>query len=99
MFSTRIRGGKAFAAEQKIRELKKLLLKIKSLYKKNAMKFKPNELIKKTTTNMNKTKTTKYQIEPEYVEKYRLKMIISGRNLIFTGLKRQVKTIKELKDI
>ena len=47
MFSTRVRGGKAFAAEQKIREFKKLLLKIKSLYKKNKMKFKPNELIKK----------------------------------------------------
>ena len=69
MFSTRVRGGKAFAAEQKIRELKKLLLKIKSLYKKNRMRVKPNELIKKTTTNMNKTKTSKYQIEPEYVEK------------------------------
>ena len=69
MFSTRVRGGKAFAAEQKIREFKKLLLKIKSLYKKNGMRVKPNELIKKTTTNMNKTKTTKYQIEPEYVEK------------------------------
>ena len=69
MFSTRVRGGKAFAAEQKIREFKKLLLKIKSLYKKNGMRVKPNVLIKKTTTNMNKTKTTKYQIEPEYVEK------------------------------
>ena len=34
MFSTRVRGGKAFAAEQKIREFKKLPLKIKSLYKK-----------------------------------------------------------------
>ena len=34
LFSTRVRGGKAFAAEQKIRELKKLLLKIKLLYKK-----------------------------------------------------------------
>ena len=34
MFSTRVRGGKAFAAEQKIREFKKLLFKIKSLYKK-----------------------------------------------------------------
>ena len=69
MFSTRVRGGKAFAAEQKIREFKKLLLKIKSLYKKNGMRVKLNELIKKTTTNMNKTKTSKYQIEPEYVEK------------------------------
>ena len=27
MFSTRLRGGKAFAAEQKIREFKRLLLK------------------------------------------------------------------------
>ena len=33
------------------------------------MRVKPNELIKKTTTNMNKTKTSKYQTEPEYVEK------------------------------
>ena len=33
-FSTRVRGGKAFAAEQKIREFKKLLLKTKNLYKK-----------------------------------------------------------------
>ena len=38
MFSTRVRGGKAFAAEQKIREFKKLLLKMKDLYKKNKKK-------------------------------------------------------------
>ena len=88
MFSARIRGGKAFAAEQKIREFKKLLLKIKSLYKKNGMKFKLNELIKKTTTNMNQTKTTKYQFSLNMSKKNRLKMIISGNNLIFTGLKR-----------
>ena len=35
MFSTRLRGGKAFAAEQKIREFKKILLKMKNLFKKN----------------------------------------------------------------
>ena len=40
MFSTRVRGGKAFAAEQKIKEFKKLLLKIKVLYKKNKIKIK-----------------------------------------------------------
>ena len=33
MFSTKIRGGNAFAAEQKIREFKKLLLKSKRLHK------------------------------------------------------------------
>ena len=47
MFSTRVRGGKAFAAKQKIREFKKLLLKIKAIYKENKMKFKPIEIIKK----------------------------------------------------
>ena len=68
MFSTRVRGGKAFAAEQKIREFKKILLKVKTLYQRTKMKLKPNELIRKVT-NMNKTKTKKYQIEPENVEK------------------------------
>ena len=67
MFSTRV--GKTFAAKQKIREFKKLLLKIKAIYKKNQMKFKPIEIIKKPTANMNKTESTKYQIEPEYVER------------------------------
>ena len=33
MFSTKIRGGKAFVAEQKIKEFKKLLLKSKRLHK------------------------------------------------------------------
>ena len=31
MFSTRLRGGKAFGAEQKIREFKKILLKMKNI--------------------------------------------------------------------
>ena len=69
MFSTRVRGGEAFAAEQKIREFKKLLVKVKALYKRNKTKMKPNELIRKVTANMNKTKTGKYQIEPENLEK------------------------------
>ena len=54
MFSTRARGGKAFDAEQKIREFKKMLLKAKTLYQRNKMKFKANELIRKVTTNMKK---------------------------------------------
>ena len=43
MFSTRVRGGKVFAAEQKKRKFKKLLLKIKAIYKGSKMKFKPIE--------------------------------------------------------
>ena len=69
MFSTRVRGGKAFATEQKNKRFKKMLLKAKTLYQRNKMKFKANELIRKVTTNMNKTKTRKYQIEPENVGK------------------------------
>ena len=34
MFSTRVRGGKAFADEQKVREFKKMLLKAKRLNKR-----------------------------------------------------------------
>ena len=38
MFSSRIRGGKAFAAEQKIRELKKIIFKTKNVYKMSKKK-------------------------------------------------------------
>ena len=37
MFSTNMRGGKAFAAEQKLRELKKIIFRLKAL-KKNLQK-------------------------------------------------------------
>ena len=73
IFSTKIRGGKAFAAEQKLREFKKLLLKTKDLYKKSKKKIKPNEIIRKVTVNMNKTKTQKYDVELEEIEKKALK--------------------------
>ena len=69
MFSTKTRDGKAFAAEQKIREFKKLLLKTKDLYKKSKKKIKPNEIMRKVTVNMHKTKTQKYDFEPEEIEK------------------------------
>ena len=38
MFSMRIRDGKAFAVEQKIRELKKLLFKSKRIQRKSSSK-------------------------------------------------------------
>ena len=68
MFHTRVRGGKAFAAEQKIREFKKLLLKMKNIIKSDKKRLKPNDVIKKVTYNMNNTKSQKYQIELEVVE-------------------------------
>ena len=68
MFHTKIRGGKAFAAEQKIRELKKILLQSKRYVKRGGKRIRPNELIKKAVENMNKTNSTKYGVSPESVE-------------------------------
>ena len=68
MFHSKVRGGKAFAAEQKIRELKKILLKSKRFVKSRGERIKPNQLIKKAVENMNETASTKYGVSPESVE-------------------------------
>ena len=69
MFHTRLRCGKAFAAEQKIRKFKKLLLRSKCLEKQRGKRIKPNDLIRKAAQNMNETISTKYQLAPETIEK------------------------------
>ena len=68
MFHPKIRGGKAFAAEQKIREFKKILLKSKRFEKLKGNRIKPNELIKKAAQNMNETISSKYDMAPEMIE-------------------------------
>ena len=47
MFTTSLRGGKAFAAVQKIREFRKILLRSKRMEKYSKKCIKPNDLIKK----------------------------------------------------
>ena len=64
MYSTNLRDGKAFAAEQKIRELKKTLLRSKHMEKFEGKRIKPNELIKKATFNLNNTRSAKYGYSP-----------------------------------
>ena len=58
MHSTKLREGKAFAAEQKIREFKKILLKSKIIIKDKGSdggeRLNPKEIIRKATSNMNK---------------------------------------------
>ena len=68
MFHTRVSGGKAFAAEQKIKEFKKILLRSKRLEKDRGKRIKPNKLIRKAAQNMNET-ISKYQLAPETIEK------------------------------
>ena len=56
---------KAFAAEKKICELKKLLLRSKRIEKSLVKRVKLNERIKKTTFNLNNTHSVKYAFSPE----------------------------------
>ena len=46
MFSATARGGKAFAAKQKLRELKKRIFRFKAMEKRLSKKPKPFEIIK-----------------------------------------------------
>ena len=70
MFSTAVRGGKAFAAEQKLRELKKRLSRLLVLQRNSKTKLKsPNILMQKAVENMNSLPTAKYGVEPDKVEK------------------------------
>ena len=65
MFSTKMRGGKAFAAEQKIRELEKRISKLRLIKSKSGNLHK---LIKMSVNNMNKTNSVKYGLPPENIE-------------------------------
>ena len=70
MFSTAIQGGKDFAAEKKLRELKKRIFGLRALERKNldGKKIRPYEIIKKFVGNMNSRPSTKYKQVPDKVE-------------------------------
>ena len=69
MFSTSLKGVKASAAEQKIRELKTRILKLKS----QKLKITPKKIIEISTKNMNIQPSKKYGLSPEEVESRTLK--------------------------
>ena len=69
MFSTRLRGGKAFAVEQKIRELKKVIFKTKRTYKLQKKKINSKQIIIKAVENLNKINSEKYGLPPDIIEK------------------------------
>ena len=74
MFSTKLRGGKAFAVEQKIREFKKLLFKSERLYKATKTgSVDPTKLIRKAVQNINNVNSQKYGVPLKTVEKKSLK--------------------------
>ena len=69
MFSSKVRGSKAFAAEQNIREFKKLLFKSKKLHKASkTSRVDPRKLIRNAVKNINKTNWQKYGVPPAEIE-------------------------------
>ena len=63
-YNTKLNEGQALAAEQKIRELKFSLKNFKRLNKISKNVLKPNEVLKKATSNMNIQPTRKYGVPP-----------------------------------
>ena len=69
MFTTSIRGGKAFATEQKIRKLKSRIAKIKAISDKSIARLTPTTIIKQSAQNMNDVKSEKYVRSRNDIEK------------------------------
>ena len=68
MFITSLRGGKAFAAGQKIRELNSRISKLRTISDKQKAKIPAVTIIKQSTENMNNVKSEKYSISPNVIE-------------------------------
>ena len=64
MFTSAVRGGKAFTAEQKIRELKTRIAKINA----QKLKISPIKITEKSVANMNLKPSNKYGLPSEDVE-------------------------------
>ena len=69
MFTTSLREGKTFAVEQKIKELKSRISKVKAISDKNKAKIPAVTIIKQSAVNMNDEKSEKYGISPNDIEK------------------------------
>ena len=68
MFTTSLRGENVFAAEQKIRELKSRILKLRAISEKQKTKIPTVTIIKQSAENMNNAKSEKNGISPNAVE-------------------------------
>ena len=82
MFKTSVCGGKAFAAEQKIRELKTRISKLNA----QELKILSTKITLRSGENMNNVESEKYGLNPEEIERrnrYLLKDL--ERFLIFIG--------------
>lgn len=87
MFTTHVRGGKAFATEQKMREFKKRPFKTKTIGKiLRNKRLRPNKSILKATKIINSMRSGKYDLEQETIEKKNLEDEASRMELNFYRL-------------
>ena len=68
IFTTSLSGGKAFAAEQKIRELKSRISTLRGISDKQKAKIPAVTIIKQSAENMNNVKSEKYGISSNVIE-------------------------------
>ena len=69
MVTTNVRCGKAFSAEQKIRELKSRISKLKAISEKSKTKIPPTTIIKELAENMNNIKSQRYGVSSNNIER------------------------------
>ena len=65
MFTSLVRGGKLFAAQQKIRELETKTAKLNT----QRLKITPTKIIQNSVLNINNMKSKKYGLSPEEIER------------------------------
>ena len=72
MLHTETRGGKVFAAEQKIREFPKILQKSKTMHKSTSTKrIEMKKLIQRATSNLNSLVSQKYGFYKNHFTNFR----------------------------
>ena len=92
MFTSSVRGGKAFAAEQKIREFKTRVSKLNA----QKMKVSPAKIVQNSMLNMNLMKSVKYGLSLEEIEMKSLQVNVLKQFLIFIELKKLINSTTDL---
>ena len=72
IYSTHLRGEKAFCSRTKNSWIKKCLLRSKRIEKFKGKRIKPNEPIQKARFNLNNTRSAKQGYSPEQIEEQAL---------------------------
>ena len=96
MFTTNVRAGKAFAAKPKIRELKKIILKIKEMSDREKTKITPTTTTTGSAEYISNIANEKYKLTPEEIEE---KLLASERLRVrfnFTRVKISKKSSNRL---